>query len=84
MVGVCITVVSIVSVLHKDASLVARVVAVASLAFLVSSFCAYFAIRASGAAQRLENVAERFFLAGLVLVTVAVIVIAFEIRVPGG
>ena len=80
MVGVCMTVISIVRVLQKGGVLVAHVVAFASLAFLTSSVTAYFAIRKRGQGARFELFAEWCFLLGLVLLTVAVLVIAFEIR----
>ena len=80
MVGVCMTVISIVRVLHQGGVLVAHVVAFASLAFLTSSLTAYFAIRTRGRGARFEIFAEWCFLLGLVLLTVAVVVITFEIR----
>lgn len=79
MVGVCMTVISIVRVLHDRAFLIAHVVAIASVAFLVSSFCAYFAIRGKGNSRRIEIAAERFFLGGLILVTGAGLIVAIEI-----
>jgi len=80
MVGVCMTVISIVRVLHQGGVIVAHVVAFASLAFLTSALTAYFAIRRNRRGARFEIFAEWCFLAGLVLLTVAVIVITFEIR----
>lgn len=80
MVGVCMTVISIVRVLHEGGVLVAHVVAIASLSFLSSAFAAYFAIRRAAKAARLEVLAERCFLSGLVLLTFAVVVIAVEIQ----
>ncbi|MES1183744.1 MAG: hypothetical protein ABUL60_08000 [Myxococcales bacterium] len=80
MVGVCMTVISVVRIVQKGGVLVAHVVAFASLAFLSSSISAYFAIRRRNAIAKFEIFAEWCFLAGLVLLTFAVIVIAFEIR----
>ena len=80
MVGVCMTVISIVRVLHQGGVIVAHVVAFASLAFLTSAVTAYFAIRRSRKGARFEIFAEWCFLLGLVLLTIAVIVITFEIR----
>ena len=54
--------------------------AFASLAFLTSAVAAYLAIRRRGGGARAEVFAERCFLLGLVLLTVAVLVITFEIR----
>jgi hypothetical protein len=80
MVGVCMTAISIVRVLQKGGIAVAHVVAVATLAFLTSAVTAYFAIRRRGNGARFEIFAEWCFLIGLVLLTVAVLVITFEIR----
>jgi len=80
MVGVCMTAISIVRVLREGGVLVAHVVAIASLAFLTSAVTAYLAIRRANKAARLEVFAERCFLTGLVLLTVAVLVITVEIQ----
>jgi hypothetical protein len=80
MVGVCMTVISVVRIVQKGGVLVAHVVAFASLSFLTSSVAAYWAIRRRSKGVAAEIFAEWCFLLGLVLLTVAVIAITFEIR----
>ena len=73
----------IVRVLHEGGVLVAHVVAVASLALSDQRLHGRLAIRGTAGARRAERyelLAERCFLAGLVLLTVAVIIITIEIR----
>jgi hypothetical protein len=78
MVGVCMTVVSIVKVLHGKKYELAAIVSVASIIFLVSTFCAYVALRHEKPG-RVDAVAEYLFLAGLVLMTLAGVLLAVEI-----
>lgn len=78
LVGVCMTVVSIVKVLHAKRFAVAGIVSIASVLFLVSTFCAYVALRHE-TPSRVDVVAEYLFLAGLVLITVAGVLLAVEI-----
>jgi hypothetical protein len=80
MVGVCMTVISVVRIVQKGGVFVAHLVAFSSLAFLSSAFTAYFAIRRRNKGAAFEIFAEWCFLGGLVLLTGAVIVIALEIR----
>jgi hypothetical protein len=81
MVGVCMTVLSVSRLADDGVFALGHLVAVASVLFLGSSFCAYFAIRGGGRSRRAELVAEWFFLAGLVLATAAGLLIAIEL--PG-
>jgi hypothetical protein len=78
MVGVCMTVVSIVKVLHGKRFTLTALVCAASVVFLVSTFCAYVALR-NERPSRVDAVAEYLFLAGLVLITVAGFLLAVEI-----
>lgn len=78
MVGVCMTVVSIVKVLHGKKFDLAAIVSVASVIFLVSTFCAYVALRHEKPSH-VDTAAEYLFLAGLVLITVAGCLLAVEI-----
>ncbi len=78
MVGVCMTVVSIVKVLHGKRFALAALVSIASVVFLMSTFCAYVALR-NERPSRVDAVAEYLFLAGLVLITVAGFLLAVEI-----
>jgi hypothetical protein len=78
LVGVCMTVVSIVKAFHGKGFVVSGVVSIASVVFLVSTFCAYIALR-HDKPSFVDAVAEYLFLGGLVLVTLAGIMIAVEI-----
>jgi hypothetical protein len=78
LVGVCMTVVGIVKAFHGKGFVVSAVVSVASVVFLLSTFCAYTALR-HDKPTLVDAVAEYLFLGGLVLVTVAGIMIAVEI-----
>ncbi len=78
MVGVCMTVVSIVKVLHGKRFELAAIVSIASVIFLVSTFCAYVALRKEQPSH-VDAAAEYLFLAGLVLITVAGCLLAVEI-----
>jgi hypothetical protein len=71
------TVISIVKVFHGN-RFVAGLVSVASVMFLVSTFCAYVALR-HDQSTRVDGVAEYLFLAGLVMITLAGFMIAIEI-----
>jgi hypothetical protein len=72
------TVISIVKAFHGNRFLVAGLVSVASVMFLVSTFCAYVALR-HDQSTRVDDVAEYLFLAGLVMITLAGFMIAIEI-----
>ena len=54
------------------------VVSVTSVVFLVATFCAYVALREEKP-SKIDAAAEYFFLAGLVLVTLAGFLLAVEI-----
>ena len=78
LVGVCMTVVSIVKVLHGKRFALTALVSVASVMFLVSTFCAYVALR-QDRPSKVDAAAEYLFLGGLVLVTVSGFLFAAEI-----
>jgi hypothetical protein len=78
LVGVCMTVVSIVKVFHGKRVFVTGLVSVASVVFLVSTFCSYAALR-HDKPTRVDAVAEYLFLTGLVLITIAGFMLAVEI-----
>jgi len=78
MVGVSLTVVSIVKVLHGKRFVLSCLVSVTSVVFLVSTFCAYIALREEKP-SKIDAAAEYLFLAGLVLVTLAGFLLAVEI-----
>lgn len=78
LVGVCMTIISVVRIFHGRAPLVAHVVTIANLAFLISAFCAYGAIRAKRP-TRLEALAELTFLLGLLLLTAAGLVMTLQV-----
>jgi hypothetical protein len=81
MVGVCMTLISILT-LSKRAGLSAYVdemLAVDSAIFMLSCIFSYLSIRAVRHTARRESVADMLFLLGLVLMVVAAFVLAFEL-----
>jgi hypothetical protein len=75
LVGVCMTVLSIVKLLRlgPQAWMIDKPLALASIAFLISSLLSYASMRSGGDA-RLERFADGAFLLGLLLLTACVIV----------
>ncbi|MBK5189546.1 MAG: hypothetical protein JJD97_14985 [Gemmatimonadaceae bacterium] len=84
MVGVCITVIGLFRIVarsqHVD-SLADNLLSIDALVFLASCFLAYLAMRARAAPSRgrLERAADYIFLAGLTMVSVVGVLIAYEV-----
>lgn len=80
MIGVCMTVISIVKLLHIGSSgaWIDKLLAIDSLTFLASAAFSYFAMR-NGALARLEKYADHLFMIGLLGMTVCALLLAFEL-----
>lgn len=84
MVGVCMTVISIVKVveLTHGPSRIDEYLAVDSLFFLLSAGCSYLSIRARISGKRrtkLEQAADLSFMMGMIAMTAIALLFAFEI-----
>jgi hypothetical protein len=82
MVGVCLTVIGLIRIvitLGKFDTIADNILAVASLIFLVSCFCSYWALRTRGSRRmhRLERIADAAFLLGLLMMVAVCGVITF-------
>lgn len=80
LVGVCITVISLIKVLHigRVGSLLDRFLAVDALFFTVSAALSYASIRRVKSAN-LEKYADRFFILGLLELGACAVLLALEI-----
>jgi hypothetical protein len=84
MVGVCITVIGLFRLvsrsLHVD-SVADNLLSIDALVFLASCFLAYLGLRAQGPhnRKRFERAADYLFLAGLTMVSVVGVLIAYEV-----
>lgn len=84
MVGVCITVIGLFRIvsrsLHVD-SVADNLLSIDAIVFLASCFLAYLALRARTAPNRrlFERAADYLFLAGLTMVSVVAVLIAYEV-----
>jgi hypothetical protein len=81
MVGVCMTVTSIIKLAHLGGLgvVINRIIAIDSLLFLVSSMFSYLSIRSERLFQRLETWADIAFLMGLAVMVVAGFAFSFEL-----
>lgn len=82
MIGVCMTVLSI-GHLNPGGELrlvVDKLLAVDSLIFLVSALLSFVSMRTQGPAKRYEAHAEMVFIAGLGMLAMVAVVLAFAIR----
>lgn len=80
LVGVCITVISLVKVLHigQAGSLLDKLLAIDALLFTISASLSYFSMREISA-DFLENYADRFFILGLIELGCCAVLLSFEI-----
>lgn len=81
MVGVCMTVISLVQLVPKNAisSWADDVLAIDSLVFLASAFLSYWTLRHDNQAARVETVADWLFLVGLSVMGFVSVLIAFDL-----
>ncbi len=80
LVGVCVTVISLVKVLHigNVGSLLDELLAIDTLLFTVSAVLSYVSMR-GGESARLEKYADQCFMLGLVELGGCAVLLAFEI-----
>lgn len=81
MVGVCITVISIVKGMNPGITsyLIDKALAIDSVLFMTSALLSFSSIRMPQSNQRLESWAEVLFLIGLVSMTLITVIFSFEI-----
>lgn len=80
LVGVCMTVISLVKVLHigQVGSMLDKLLAVDALLFTVSAVFSYAAIRGIKSAS-LEKYADQFFMVGLMELGACAVMLSFEL-----
>lgn len=80
MVGVCMTVISIVKLLHIGlaGTWIDKLLAIDSLAFLTSAGFSYFSLR-DEALEHLEKHADLSFMIGLIGMAICAFLLAFEL-----
>jgi hypothetical protein len=80
LVGVCMTVISLVKALHigQVGSMLDKLLAVDALIFTVSAVLSYASIRGLKSV-RLEKYADQFFMVGLMELGVCAVLLSFEI-----
>ncbi|HUW51344.1 MAG TPA: hypothetical protein VMV75_10070 [Sulfuricella sp.] len=84
MLGVCMTVISVIKVLrlHSEQHRIAEVFAFNALIFLISAMFSYFSIRNESKIHlsvAMERIADVSFMLGLVVMTVAGFLLTYEI-----
>jgi len=82
MVGVCMTVISIIKLVEtgrKADMMVDEMLSLDSLVFLLSALFSYLAIRSTTRRAALEKLADVTFLIGMALIVVASFVLAYDI-----
>jgi hypothetical protein len=81
MVGVCITVISLVQLIPKNAvsPFVDKLMALATLIFLASTWLSYWSIRNDKNTDRFEYIADWLFLGGLSLLGLVSVLVAFDL-----
>jgi hypothetical protein len=81
MVGVCITVISIVKGMNPGVTnfLIDKALAIDSILFMISALLSFSSIRAQQSNVALERWAELLFLIGLVSMTLITVIFSFEI-----
>ena len=80
LVGVCMTVISLIKVLHigQVGSMLDKLLAVDALLFTVSAVFSYAAIRGIKSAS-LEKYADQFFMVGLMELGACAVMLSFEL-----
>ncbi len=81
MVGVCMTVISIVKLTQasKGESWIDEILALDSIIFLASAFFSYLSIRQSQSFRHYESWADTTFMWGLLLMVVSTLALSFEL-----
>lgn len=81
MVGVCVTVVSVIQIAPSNtiSAWADKLLAIDSLAFLASTFLSYWSIRHRETLVRYEQYADRLFLVGMAIMVFVSFLVAFEL-----
>ncbi len=81
MVGVCVTVISLVQLVPKEAisPWVDQLMAVDALIFLGSAWLSYWTLRHRHNVEKYENIADWLFLSGLSLMGFVSVLVAFDL-----
>jgi hypothetical protein len=81
MVGVCMTVISLVQLVPKNAisSWADEILAIDALVFLASAFLSYWTLRHEKTADKLETIADWLFLIGLSVIGFVSVLVAFDL-----
>lgn len=81
MVGVCMTVISLIQLIPKDniSPWADNLLAIASLAFLASVMLSYWSIRHKEDLLHIERYADRLFLLGMSVMVFVSFLVAFEL-----
>lgn len=82
MIGVCMTVLSVVKLLEERTrpGMIDELMAFNSLIFLVSAIFSYLSIRSRTQSERLEKIADLAFMAGLLVTVAASFLLAYELH----
>jgi hypothetical protein len=80
MVGVCVTVISLMQLIPKNtvSSWIDQILAINTLVFLLSAWLSYWTLRSEPRAQILEELADKLFLGGLSIMALVSVLIAFD------
>ncbi len=83
MVGVCMTVISVIQLVPKSSvsSWADQLLAIDGLTFLTSTMLSYWSIRHKDEQSKVERYADRFFLTGMVIMVFVSFLVAFELFV---
>lgn len=82
MVGVCMTVISIIKLLEsgtKIGVITDQLLAINTVLFLLSALFSYLSIRSAARSEQFEKAADLLFLMGLFIVAISSIILAFEL-----
>ncbi len=80
MVGVCMTVISIIKLTgNGNQTWVDELLALDSLIFVVSIILSYISVRRGSKMARCEELADTFFMVGMAIMAISAFILAFEI-----
>ncbi|MDP2024624.1 hypothetical protein [Sulfuriferula sp.] len=82
MVGVCMVIISIVRLLHLGntaSHIVDRILGIDNIVFLLSAILSYASMRYTRLTDILEGLADTLFMMGLIFMTLASVLLSFEI-----
>jgi hypothetical protein len=81
MVGVCMTVITLMQIVPKNriSQYADDLLAIDSLFFLASTLLSYWAIRPQPSSMKIESMADRLFLLGMVCMVIISFLVAFEL-----